>query len=99
MMKQTRRSFLALLSGAAAGSLTGCGGRKGKPAVRVAVIGGMTITGMWQELAKKLSADSSWATELIATGPKAVLVEAFEKGGVDLLTMHSSDEATNLVAR
>jgi len=83
--------------------LSGCDRRgttksDSKPPIRVAVIGGMTMTGMWQELAVKFEADTGWKTQLVATGPKAVLAEPFKRGEVDLLTMHSSDETTDLVA-
>lgn len=69
-----------------------------KPPVRVAVIGGMTMTGMWQELANRFETDTGWKTELVITGPKGVLSDALKRGAVDLLTMHSSDETTDLVA-
>lgn len=69
-----------------------------KRPIRVAVIGGMTMTGMWQELTAKFEADSGWKVQLIATGPKATLIVPFERGEVDLLTMHSSDQTTDLVA-
>lgn len=64
----------------------------------MAVIGGMTMTGMWQELAAKFEADTGWKTVLVVTGPKAVISEPFKRGEVDLLTMHSSDQTTDLVA-
>jgi tungstate transport system substrate-binding protein len=69
-----------------------------KPPVRVAVIGGMTMTGMWQELAAKFEADTGWKTTLVMTGPKDVISEPFKRGEVDVLTMHSSDKTTDLVA-
>ncbi len=98
-MNYSRRSVLKplavlVLAGAAA---IGAHAEE-KPVVRVAVIGGMTMTGMWQELAAKFEADTGWKTQLVATGPKAVLAEPFKRGEIDLLTMHSSDETTDLVA-
>lgn len=69
-----------------------------KTVVRVAVIGGMVMTGMWQELAKQFETNTGYKVQLVAAGPKPVLVEAFHKGEADLLTMHSSDDATDLVA-
>lgn len=69
-----------------------------KRPIRVAVIGGMTMTGMWQELAAKFEADSGWKTQLVVTGPKTVISEPFQRGEVDVLTMHSSDQTTDLVA-
>jgi tungstate transport system substrate-binding protein len=69
-----------------------------RPVIRVAVIGGMTMTGMWQELAAKFEADTGWKTQLVVTGPKTVISGPFERGEVDVLTMHSSDQTTDLVA-
>ena len=68
------------------------------PPIRAAVIGGMTLSGMWQELSKAFEADTGWHIDIVVTGPKPVLMEVFNKGGADLLTMHASDEAANLVA-
>ena len=70
----------------------------GRRPIRVAVIGGMTMTGMWQELAAKFEADTGWKTELVVTGPKDMLSEPFKRGEIDLLTMHSADKTTDLVA-
>jgi tungstate transport system substrate-binding protein len=79
--------------------LCGVGARaEEKRPIRVAVIGGMTMTGMWQELAAKFEADSGWKTTLVITGPKSVIAEPLKRGEVDLLTMHSSDQTTDLVA-
>lgn len=69
-----------------------------KTPVRVAVIGGMSMTGLWPRLAAKFEEQTGIPVEVIATGPKDVLVPVFREGKVDLLTMHSSDEATSLVA-
>lgn len=83
-------------------ALAGC--RPAPPAadvnapIRVAVIGGMVMTGLWQEIADNFHHRTGLTIELAATGPKEVLDETFRKGGVDLVTLHSSDVATNLVA-
>ena len=66
--------------------------------IRVAVIGGMTMTGMWQALTAEFEAETNYKVEVVATGPKQILAEAFRKGEADLLTMHSSDTTTDLVA-
>ncbi len=84
-------------------ALAGCGKRSAgssstdKPPVRVAVIGGMTLSGMWQALSERFTRETGWPVELVVSGPKDTLSAAFRKGGVDLLTMHSSDQATTLV--
>lgn len=69
-----------------------------QPPVRVAVIGGMTMTGMWPRLAKQFEAETGIPVQLVITGNKDIIVPAFRDGQADLLTMHSSDEATALVA-
>lgn len=69
-----------------------------KRPIRVAVIGGMTMTGMWQELAAKFEADTGWKTTLVITGPKDIISAPFKRGEIDVLTMHSSDKTTDLVA-
>ena len=67
-------------------------------AVRCAIIGGMTMTGLWAELAKRFEAESGYRVEVVATGPRPVLDQAMRAGKVDLLTMHSGDITTDLVA-
>jgi tungstate transport system substrate-binding protein len=66
--------------------------------VRCAVIGGMTMTGMWQELSKLFEAKHLYKVQVVATGPRPGLAEAMHQGQVDLLTMHSGDITTDLVA-
>jgi tungstate transport system substrate-binding protein len=66
--------------------------------VRCAVIGGMTMTGLWQELAKMFEAQTGYRVEVVATGPRPILDAAMRAGKVDLLTMHSGDITTDLVA-
>ena len=66
--------------------------------VRCAVIGGMTMTGLWPELVKMFEADTGYRCELVATGPRPEISEAFRAGKADLLTMHSGDVTTDLVA-
>jgi tungstate transport system substrate-binding protein len=66
--------------------------------IKVAVIGGMTMTPLWSELQKQFEADTGLNVEVVATGEKAILCNAMKEGKVDFLTMHSSDATTNLVA-
>ena len=66
--------------------------------VRCAVIGGMTMTGLWPELAKMFEADTGYRAEVVVTGPRPELDKAMREGKVDLLTMHSGDITTDLVA-
>jgi tungstate transport system substrate-binding protein len=66
--------------------------------VRCAVIGGMTMTGLWPEIAKRFEDATGYKVEVIVTGPRPILDQAMRAGKVDLLTMHSGDITTDLVA-
>ena len=66
--------------------------------IKVAVIGGMTMTPLWGGLQKQFEADTGLKVEVVATGEKQILCNAMKEGKVDFLTMHSSDATTNLVA-
>ena len=70
----------------------------GHGVVRVAVIGGMTMTGLWQEISQMFGKETGYRVELVATGQREGLAEALREGKVDLLTMHSGDITTDLVA-
>ncbi|MFP4058096.1 MAG: substrate-binding domain-containing protein [Candidatus Brocadiia bacterium] len=90
---------LALAASCAAG-----GGRRHAPlaphpqVVRTAVIGGMTMTGLWDEVAARFEARTGLRVRVVATGPRPRLARAFRAGHADLLTMHSGDVTTDLVA-
>jgi tungstate transport system substrate-binding protein len=73
-------------------------GEAGSRPVRVAVIGGMTMTPLWGEIQKRFEAATGIKIEVVVTGEKPALARAMKEGKVDFLTMHSSDATTNLVA-
>ena len=96
----TARRFLPLAL--AAGLLAGCG-RSPAPAsasgeVRAAVVGGMISTGLWQEISARFEKATGIKVRVVVTGEIELCADCFRKGGADLLTMHSSDITTNLVA-
>ena len=66
--------------------------------VRVAVIGGMMKTGLWPELTRRFEADTGYKVKLTQSGNRELLADAFGEGAADLLTMHSGDISTDLVA-
>jgi len=66
--------------------------------VRCAVIGGMVETGFWPAIAARFERLTGNHVELASSGPKPVIVDAFRKGGIDLITVHASDSMVNLVA-
>lgn len=65
-------------------------------ALRVAVIGGMSMSGMWQKVAEAFEAHSGIAVETVVTGPKDELDGYCRAHPVDLVTMHSSDTMADL---
>ncbi len=69
-----------------------------KRPVKVAVINGMIMAGVWQQVSERFTKDTGWPVEIVSTGERNVLDAAFREGGIDLLTMHSGDITTNLVA-
>lgn len=66
--------------------------------VRCAVIGGMTMTGLWPEIARMFEAQTGYKVKVIATGERPILDKTIREGKVDLLTMHSGDITTDVVA-
>ncbi|MEO6846877.1 MAG: substrate-binding domain-containing protein [Chthoniobacterales bacterium] len=78
--------------------ICGCGPKKDTRTIRVAVIGGMVMTGMWQQLAEQFEKDTGYKIVLVVTGSKEMICPPFRNGEIDLLTMHSSDDATGLVS-
>jgi len=66
--------------------------------VRCAVIGGMTMTGLWPAIAKRFEVQTGYHVEVIETGERPLLDKAIRAGKVDLLTMHSGDITTDIVA-
>jgi tungstate transport system substrate-binding protein len=66
--------------------------------VRCAVIGGMTMTGLWPVISKMFEEQTGYRTEVIMTGPRPELDKVMRQGKVDLLTMHSGDITSDLVA-
>jgi tungstate transport system substrate-binding protein len=94
-----RLHFLTIGSALALFALTGCAtATKEKRPVRVAVIGGMMKTGLWPEIAKRFEAETGYNVELTMSGNRELLAEAFREGKADMLTMHSGDISTDLVA-
>ena len=66
--------------------------------VKVAVIGGMTMTGMWDKVSEMFKAKTGIEVRVVATGPRPQIAKPFKQGKADLLTMHSGDITTDLVA-
>lgn len=69
-----------------------------RPPVKVAVIGGIVMCGVWDKLAPRLRAATGLEVELAAAAPKEGVVPVFRAGGADLLLIHGSDETYRLQA-
>jgi len=67
--------------------------------IKCAVIGGMSMTtGLWEEISRMFEADTGYKVEVVSAGPRPGLSKSMRNGEVDLLTMHSGDITTDLVA-
>lgn len=66
--------------------------------VRTCVIGGMTMTGLWDEIVKRFEAKFPYKVALVSTGPRPKISKPFRTGKADFLVMHSGDITTDLVA-
>ena len=66
--------------------------------LRVAVIGGITMSGLWEQIATVFEKKYGIKTELVVTGPKKRLSKYCQNHPVDLITMHSSDTISNLAS-
>jgi tungstate transport system substrate-binding protein len=55
-------------------------------------------TEFWPDLADRFERASGQRVEVVASGPKHVVAEALIRGGADLIVMHTSDTAINLIA-
>ncbi|MBK1724595.1 substrate-binding domain-containing protein [Thiocystis violacea] len=67
--------------------------------VRVAVVGGLTLCGVWPQLARRAEAATGLHIDTVANAPKQQVLPRFEHGEADLLLIHGSDETFDLLAR
>jgi tungstate transport system substrate-binding protein len=69
-----------------------------RPVVRVAIVGGLVLCGVWPELARRAEAATGLTIETVAAAPKEGVVPAFREGEADLLLIHGGDETHALEA-
>jgi tungstate transport system substrate-binding protein len=69
-----------------------------QPSIRVAVVGGLVLSGIWPALREKAEAATGLRIETIAAAPKEGIVPPFRQGEADLLLIHGSDETYGLQA-
>lgn len=68
------------------------------PVVRVVVVGGLNLSGVWPRLASKVAAGAGVRVETVAAAPKEGIVPLFARGDADLMLIHGSDETYALLA-
>lgn len=68
------------------------------PSLRIAVIGGIEGSGLWQKIADTFSQASGIGIETVIAGTKHELDGYCRTHEVDLVTMHASDTMANLAA-
>lgn len=64
--------------------------------VRVAVVGGLSMSGVWPELAKRAEAATGLHIVTVAAAPKEGVIPPFATGDAELLLIHGSDETYQL---
>jgi tungstate transport system substrate-binding protein len=75
-----------------------CGQAPAQQTVRCAVVGGLNEIDFWPQLGERFAQATGHRMEIVVTGPKHVLAEAFRAAEADLLVMHAGDTIINLVA-
>lgn len=63
------------------------------------MVGGLTLCGVWPELAGRAEAATGIRVDTVASAPKWQILPRFERGEADLLLIHGSDETFDLLAR
>lgn len=66
--------------------------------VKVAVVGGLVLSGVWPAFAKRAGKATGLVIETVAAAPKEGVVPIFRDGEADLLLIHGSDETYGLLA-
>ncbi|WP_026187962.1 substrate-binding domain-containing protein [Methyloversatilis universalis] len=66
--------------------------------VRVSVVGGLVLSGVWPALVGRASKATGLRIETVAAAPKEGVVPVFRNGEADLLLIHGSDETYGLLA-
>lgn len=65
--------------------------------IYVAVIGGFSRSGLWDELTKQFQAASKYKLQLVDTGNRDLVAGLFRDGELDLAVLHGGSVASNLL--
>ena len=69
------------------------------PELRIALVGGLVLSGVWPNLATSLGDALGLDVHIIAAAPKEQVVPLFATGKADVLLIHGGDETLQLEAR
>lgn len=90
--------YLAILLAICLGTCEAAQDTTTETRVKVAVVGGLVLSGVWPALAKRASKETGLKIETVAAAPKEGVVPIFRNGEADLLVIHGSDETYGLLA-
>lgn len=68
------------------------------PPVRVTVVGGLVLSGVWPRLLPRAEKATGLKIETVAAAPKEGIVPLFRRGDADLMLIHGSDDTHALLA-
>jgi tungstate transport system substrate-binding protein len=92
------RGYLAILLMICLGTSEAAQDTTAEARVKVAVVGGLMLSGVWPALAKRAGKATGLVIETVAAAPKEGVVPIFRDGEADLLLIHGSDETYGLLA-
>ncbi len=92
------RGYLAILLAICLATSEAAQDTTAEARVKVAVVGGLVLSGVWPALAKRAGKATGLVIETVAAAPKEGVVPIFRDGEADLLLIHGSDETYGLLA-
>ncbi|WP_029148214.1 hypothetical protein [Methylophilus sp. 5] len=92
------RGYLAILLALCLATSEAAQDTTAETRVKVAVVGGLVLSGVWPALAKRAGKATGLVIETVAAAPKEGVVPIFRDGEADLLLIHGSDETYGLLA-
>jgi len=92
------RGYLAILLATCLATSEAAQDTTAEARVKVAVVGGLVLSGVWPALAKRAGKATGLVIETVAAAPKEGVVPIFRDGEADLLLIHGSDETYGLLA-
>lgn len=82
----------------AAGLLFGAQNTYAAEALKIAVVGGIQMCGVWDKLAPKIEKATGVSIDVTAAAPKTMIIPEFRRGNADLLLIHGGSDTFALQA-